>query len=128
MKSVLYASAAGSLMYAQVCTRLDLAFMTKMLGRYQKNLGISHWNGIKKALTYIQGTNDLMLMYERSDSLEIVGYLDSDFVGCLDTDRSTIGYVFKLAGGAILWSSSKQTVMTSSMMYAEFIACYEAAG
>jgi hypothetical protein len=40
-----------------------------------------------------------MLTYERSDSLKIVGYSDSDFVGCLDTDRSTSGYVFKLVGG-----------------------------
>jgi hypothetical protein len=46
----------------------------------------------------------------------------------LDTDRSTSGYVFKLAGGAISWSSSKQTVMTSFMMYAEFVPCYEAVG
>jgi hypothetical protein len=67
-----------------------------------------------------------MLTYERSDSLEIVGYSDSDFTGCLDTDRSTSGYVFKLASGAISWSSFKQTVMTSSTMYAEFVACYEA--
>jgi hypothetical protein len=63
-------------------------------------------------------------MYERSDSLQI----DLDFAGCLDTDRSTLGYVFKLAGGAISCSSSKQTVMTSSMMYVEFVACYEAVG
>jgi hypothetical protein len=69
-----------------------------------------------------------MLTYERSGSLEIVGYSDSDFVGCLDTDRSTSNYVFKLVGGAISWSSSKQTVMTSSMIYAEFVACYEAVG
>jgi hypothetical protein len=69
-----------------------------------------------------------MLTYERSDRLEIVGYSDLDFVGCLDTDRSTSGYVFKLAGGAILWSSAKQTVMTLSTMYAEFVACYEAVG
>jgi hypothetical protein len=38
------------------------------------------------------------------------------------------GYIFKLAGVAISWSSSKQTVMTSSTMYAEFVACYEAVG
>jgi hypothetical protein len=38
-----------------------------------------------------------MLTYARLDSLEIVGYSDSDFAGCLDTDRSTSGYVFKLA-------------------------------
>jgi hypothetical protein len=118
MKLVLYASVVRSLMYAQVCTRPDLAFVTGMLGRYQKNSGISHWNGIKKVLRYIKGTNGLMLTYERSDSLKIVGYSDSDFVGCLDTDRSMSGYVFKPAGGAISWSSSKQTVMTSSTMYA----------
>jgi hypothetical protein len=128
MKSVPYASAVRSVMYAQVCTRPDLAFMTGMLGRYQKNLVISHWNGIKKALRYIQGTKGLLLTYERSCSLEIVGYLDSDFVCCFDIDRSTLGYVFKFVGGAISWSSSKQTVMTSSTMYAEFIACYETVG
>jgi hypothetical protein len=69
-----------------------------------------------------------MLTYEISDSLKIVGYSDSDFVGCLDTNRSTLGYVFKLTGGAISWSSSKQTVMTSSTIYAKFVACYEAMG
>jgi hypothetical protein len=99
-----------------------------MLVRYQKSPGISHWNGIKKALRYIQDTKGIMITYERSDSLEIVGYSDSDFVGYLDTDRSTLGYVFKLAGGAISWSSSKQTVMTSSTMYADFVACYEVVG
>jgi hypothetical protein len=36
-------------------------------------------NEIKKSLRYIQGTKSLMLTYERSDSLEIVGYLDSDY-------------------------------------------------
>jgi hypothetical protein len=107
MKLVRYASAVGSLMYSQVCTCPDLAFVTGMLGRYQKNLGIDHWNGIKKVLRYIQGTNGLMLTYERSDSLEIVGYSDSNFAGCLDTDRSTLGYVFKLIGGAISWNSSQ---------------------
>jgi hypothetical protein len=34
MKSVPYALAVGSLMYAQLCTRPDLSFVTGMLGRY----------------------------------------------------------------------------------------------
>jgi hypothetical protein len=42
MKSVSYASAVRRLMYAQVCTRPDLAFVTGMLGTYQKSSGISH--------------------------------------------------------------------------------------
>ncbi|WVZ98830.1 hypothetical protein U9M48_044208 [Paspalum notatum var. saurae] len=59
MKSVLYASAVGSIMYAQVCTRSDLAFITGILGRYQKNLGVEHWIAVKKILRYLQGTKSL---------------------------------------------------------------------
>jgi hypothetical protein len=42
MKMVPYASAFGSLQYAQVCTRPDLAFVTGVLGRYQSNPGKEH--------------------------------------------------------------------------------------
>jgi hypothetical protein len=53
-----------------------------------------------------------MMTYRRTDSLQIVGYTDSDYAG--DDRKSTSGYVFTLAGGAISWKSSKQTVTTSS--------------
>jgi hypothetical protein len=90
MKAVPYAFAVGSLMYAQVYTHPDLAFVTGMLGRYQKNPGKPHWNGVKKVLRYLQGTKGLMLTYKKSDApLEIVGYSDLDFTGCLDTEKST---------------------------------------
>ena len=42
MKAVPYASTVGSLQYAQVCTRPDLAFVTGILGRYQSNPGQTH--------------------------------------------------------------------------------------
>jgi hypothetical protein len=102
MKAVPYAFAVGSLMYAQVCTRPDLTFVTGMLGRYQKNLGKPYWDGVKKTLRYLQGTKGLMLMYKKSDTpLEIVGYSDSYFAYYLDTEKSTSGYIFTLANGTI---------------------------
>jgi hypothetical protein len=126
MKAIPYASTVGSLMYPQVCTRPDLAFVTRMLGRYQKNLGKPHWDGVKKALRYLQGTKGLMLTYKKSDALiEIVGYSDSDFAGYLDIEKSTSKYIFTLVNGVISWKSSKQTITTSSMIYAKFVACYE---
>ena len=67
-----------------------------------------------------------MMTYRRSDSLHIVAYSDSDYAG--DDRKSMSGYVFTLAGGAISWKSSKQTVTTSSTMYAKFVVCYEATG
>ena len=83
---------------------------------------------VKKALRYVQGTKSLMLTYSKSDSLEIEGYSDADFVGDIDDRKSMSGYVFTLAGGAISWKSSKQSVTASSTMYPEFVACYEASG
>ena len=127
MKAVPYASAVGSLMYAQVCTRPDLAYVTGVLGRFQSNPGWKHWQLAKKALRYVHGTKGLMLVYERSDNLEIVGYADADYASN-SKEKSTSGYVFMLANGAISWRSRKQTVTTSSTMYAEFVACYEATG
>ena len=67
-----------------------------------------------------------MLIYQKSENLEIIGYLDSDFAGCQDSKCSTSGYVFMLVGGAISWKSSKQTLIASLTMAAEFIACFEA--
>lgn len=126
MELLPYASAVGSLMYAQVCTRPDIAFIVGMLGRYLSNPGMDHWKAVKRVLRYLQRTKDYMLTYRKSDQLEIIGYSDSDFAGCQDSRRSTSGYVFMLAGGAISWKSVKQTLIATSTMEAEFIACFEA--
>ena len=48
MKSVPYASAIGSIMYAQVCTCADSAFVTGMLGRFQSNPGPDQSKDAKK--------------------------------------------------------------------------------
>jgi len=50
MKSVPNAFALGSIMYAQVCTRPDLALATGLLGRFQSNLGKDHRKAIKRTL------------------------------------------------------------------------------
>ncbi|KAL0336693.1 UNVERIFIED_CONTAM: Retrovirus-related Pol polyprotein from transposon TNT 1-94, partial [Sesamum radiatum] len=43
MTKIPYASAVGSLMYAMMCTRLDLSFAVGMVSRYQSNPGPNHW-------------------------------------------------------------------------------------
>ena len=126
MESVPYTSVVGSLMYAQVCTRPDIAFIVGVLGRYLSNPGVDHWKAAKRVMRYLKRTKDYMLTYRRSDKLEIIGYFDSDFAGCQDSKRSTSGYIYMLAEGAISWKSAKQTLVASSTMAAEFVACYEA--
>ena len=112
----------------QVCTRSDLALATGLLGRFQLNPGKDHGKVIKRTLHYMHGTKDLKLTFRKMNALDIIGYSYDDLVGCRDTLKSTSGYVFLLAGGAISWKSAKQSVVTSSTMYAEFIACFEATG
>ena len=107
MRNIPYAFAIGSMMYAQVCTRPDIAFVVGMLGRYQSNPGLDHWRAAKKVMRYLQGTKDYMLMFRHTDSLEVVGYSDADFAGCVDSRKSTSSYIFMLAGGAVSWRSAK---------------------
>ncbi|KAK8936102.1 hypothetical protein KSP39_PZI012973 [Platanthera zijinensis] len=126
MKEIPYASAVSSLMYAQVCTRPDIAFAVGLLGRYQSNPGHAHWVAAKKVLRYLKRTKDVKLVYHRVQNLELVGYTDSDFAGCEDDRKSTSGYFFKFAGGAVSWKSVKQTLITSSTMHAEFVALFGA--
>ena len=83
MEGIPYPSIVGSLMYAQTCTRPNISFAVRMLGRYQSNLGLDHWKATKKVLRYLQGTKDHMLTYRRSSHLEVIGHSDSDYAGCV---------------------------------------------
>ena len=67
-----------------------------------------------------------MVTYRRSNQVEIVEYIDYDFVGCQYSMKSTSGYIYLLFGGTISWKSVKQFLIASYTMAAEFIKYYEA--
>src|SRR4051812_13441180 len=67
MTTLPYASAIGSLMYAMVCTRPDLAYVVGLPNRFQSDPGIPHWNTVKKVMRYLVGTADYTLCYGGSD-------------------------------------------------------------
>ena len=69
---------------------------------------------------------EYMLMYRRKNNLEIIGYSYSHFVGCVDSRKSTSGYIFMFASGAVSWRSAKQTLIATSTMEDEFVSCFEA--
>ena len=66
-----------------------------------------------------------MLVYSGS-VLMPVGYTDSDFQSDPDSRKSTLGSVFTLNGGAIVWRSVKQSCVSDSTMEAEYVAASEA--
>jgi hypothetical protein len=126
MKGIPYASALSCLLYAMLFTRPDLNHAIGILGRYQKNPGEEHWKHIKHVLLYVKGTLDYSL-YFNDQNLQLQDYTDADWQGDLDGRRSTSGYIFTLAGGAISWCSKKQSSVALSSMKAEYIAASEAA-
>lgn len=85
MKSILFALAIRSLMYAQVCTKPNIEYVVDILDKYQSNLGIEHWKAAKKVMHYLQGTKDYQLTYRHTNNLEVVGYSDLNLFRCLDS-------------------------------------------
>lgn len=126
MKNIPYASIVGSLMYAQVCTRPDIAYAVCVRSRFQPNPGQEYWKAAKKVMRYLKKTKGYMLTFQCSNHLKVVGYSDFGFARCQEDLKSISGYVFMMVEGAVSRKSVKKTLMASSTMQTEFGACYGA--
>ncbi|KAH9764149.1 hypothetical protein KPL70_001425 [Citrus sinensis] len=125
MPRVPYASAVGSLMFAMICTRPDIAQVVEAVSRYMANPGGEHWIAMKRILRYIKGTSDVALCY-RGSEFTIRDYVDSYYAGNLDKRKSTTSYVFTLVGAAVSWVSKLQTVVALSTTETEYMAATQA--
>ncbi|TPX55785.1 DNA-directed DNA polymerase [Powellomyces hirtus] len=102
MASTPYRSAAGSLIYGMLGTRLDPA-------------------------ASVGSTLDAVLELGGSFSTapDLEGYSDSDWAGCPDSRRSTTGFV-SLFGGIVDWQSKRQPTVALSSTEAEYMALPQA--
>jgi len=57
----------------------------------------------------------------------LTGFVDADWANKLSDQSLTSGYVYQLVGGAISWSSKKQSSIALSSMEAEYITGAHAA-
>ncbi|EKM57313.1 uncharacterized protein PHACADRAFT_194872 [Phanerochaete carnosa HHB-10118-sp] len=100
-----YAAAIGSLMYAAVSTRPDIAFAVQHLSQFTAHPSAVHITAVKHIFRNV-----------------LTGYTDADWATSLVDRRSISGYVYTLAGGAISWSSLKQRSVALSSMESEYMA------
>ena len=56
MSKVPYSSAIESLMYAMMCTRLNICYVVGLASRFQSNPSVKHWMAVKIILRYLKGT------------------------------------------------------------------------
>ena len=108
MKSVPNLLVIGSLMYAMVATRPDIAHAIGVVSRFMDNPGRSHWNAIKHVFRYMLGTKEIGILFSPNDTSSVVGYTNSGFAGYVDNFKSTTRYCFNLGNRAISWKSKLQ--------------------
>jgi len=121
MQGIPYKAAVGSLMYAMVGTRPDLAFPVSMVSQFMSRAGPSHWMAVKRIMRYLKGTLDLKLCLGGKD-VSLRGYCDADWGGDANERRSTTGYVFFVGVGAISWNCKRQPTIALSTTEAEYMA------
>jgi len=77
MNNIPYASVVGSLIHVMLCTRSDICFAVGLVSGYQSNLGLAHWQAVKRIFRYLGGISDRVLCYQGGD-LKLRGYTDAD--------------------------------------------------
>ena len=98
-----------------------------------------HWVEAKRVLSYLKGTSKYAIRYHADESPigsvfgysrgigmqpagdVMKGFSNSDWAGCVDTRRSTSGFVWIMGGGAICWKSKLQSIVALSSTEAEYV-------
>jgi hypothetical protein len=123
-----YPAMVGSIMYAATITRPDIAFAAGLLARTASKWNKTHVHAARHLLRYLRGTTDLCLTFDAIGGQRLaLGYADADWGGCLDTRRSTTGYLFQTFGGPVAWKSRRQQTTALSTAEAEYMASADAA-
>lgn len=114
-----YQRLLGKLNWLVRACRPDIAFVVQNLSRYSHDPGNRHMGGAQRLLRYLSGTRKYGIRYSGQQGL--AGHTDSDFAAD-QSRKSTMGYIFLLAGGAVTWSSKIQRSVSTSTAEAEYHA------
>ena len=122
-----YRPLIGSLLYAAVLSRPDIATEVNMLSQFLQNPAQEHWDAAVHVLAYLKNTPTEGITYTRSvnrtDIFNVLFiFVDATWATDVDDRRSTSGMVCMLNGGAISWKSKKQPIIAQSSCESEIIA------
>ncbi|XP_057826950.2 secreted RxLR effector protein 161-like [Cryptomeria japonica] len=116
-----YRQLIGSLMYL-VNTRPDICYAVNTLSQFMCEPRHIHLVAAKHILRYVHGTIALGLKFSSCVELNLQGFSDSDWAGCVNDRKSTSGCCFSLGSAMISWCSSKQSCVAQSIAEAEYVA------
>lgn len=122
-----FQSRIGSLNFAAVVTRPDIAFATSKLAQNLKNPSAAHIAVANRVIAYLYATRNYAIEYDGRATAQI--FMASSDAAYADNEsrHSSDGYLFQLYGGAIDWRAAKQRTVTTSSTEAELLALSRAA-
>lgn len=92
MEKIPYSLAVGSLMYAMMCIRPDIAYAIGAVSRFLSNSGKEHWAAVKCILWYLRGTSKSCICFGDGKPM-LKGFTDADMAGDLNSRKSTSRYL-----------------------------------
>jgi len=116
-----YQQAVGSLMYAMLCTRPDLAYPIIVMSQHMANPSMEALDGRQTNLSMFARYVANEIAFGATPSKEVLGYCDADWGGDLEDRRSTTWFVFIMGGGTISWSNKRQPTIALSTTKAEYM-------
>jgi hypothetical protein len=116
-----YRSMIGSLLYL-CASRPDIMLSVCMCARYQSDPWECHLVAVKQILRYLVAMPCFGIWYPKGSTFDLIGYADSDYVGCKVDRKSTSGTCQFLGRSLVSWSSKKQTSVALSTAEAEYVA------
>jgi hypothetical protein len=124
----LYQRKIGSILYAAISTRPDIAFAASRLSRFNQRPGQIHQAAADRVIQYLYRTKHLCIQYgNQSTATSLVCASDASFADNTIDRKSSQGYIMKLFGGPVAWRANKQDTVTTSSTEAELLAISQTA-
>jgi hypothetical protein len=131
-----YMEMTGTLMYAAISTRPDIAHAVHYLASNMQAPTRRHMQAAERVLRYLAGTKEVGLVFGSRNGdtvgdsrgrktqvqVDVCAFADADWANDKGDRRSVSGWVAKLNGDPVSWSSKKQRVVALSTCEAELYA------
>lgn len=120
-----YQQRVGSINYAAVITRPDIAYAASKLSKFLTYPSKKHMEAANRVLLYLAHTKDLAIKFDArvpDPQTIFLASSDASYADDPNTRYSSQGYGFKLFNGIIDWKAAKQKTVTTSSTEAELLA------